>query len=94
MPKPWDAAFIDPALNLEEARCWKAAIGQLTVSLFPDRLMPEAIGFNLAYEQLAYHLLVTIHELKELKIDPYYFVLHVYVTPGLPLGLTHLWQCD
>ena len=56
--------------------------------------MPEAIGFNLAYEQLAYHLLVTIHELKELRIDPYYFVLHVYVILYLALGLTHLWQCD
>lgn len=90
MPKPWDAAFIDPALNLQEARCWKAAIAQLTVSIFPDRLMPEAIGFNLAYEQLAYHLLVTIYELKKLKIDPYYFVLHVYVCSDFPLGMANL----
>jgi len=82
MPKPWDPAFIKKELNLEEARCWKAAIAQLTISLFPDRFLPEAIGFNLAYETLPYHLLVSIKELKELKINPYYFVLHVAIDNG------------
>ncbi len=40
---------------------------------------PEIIGFNLGYEQLPLHLLLTSHELDELGIDPTYFRLHVTV---------------
>jgi len=77
MPKPWEKAFIDPSLNLQEARCWKAALAQLTISLFPDRFLPEAMGFNLAYEQTPYHLLISVKELKELRLNAYYFQLHI-----------------
>ena len=41
--------------------------------------LPELIGFNLGYEQLSLHLLITAYELNELGIDPYYFTLHVTV---------------
>ncbi|MDR9778439.1 iron-containing redox enzyme family protein, partial [Rhizobium hidalgonense] len=41
--------------------------------------LPEVIGFNLGYEQLPLHLLITSYELDELGIDPYYFSLHVTV---------------
>lgn len=41
--------------------------------------LPEVIGFNLGYEQLPLHLLITAYELNELGIDPYYFTLHVTV---------------
>lgn len=41
--------------------------------------LPEVIGFNLGYEQLPLHLLITAYELNELGIDPYYFTLHVTI---------------
>jgi hypothetical protein len=44
-----------------------------------EKFLPEVIGFNLGYEQLPLHLLITAYELKELHIDPYYFTLHITV---------------
>ncbi|KAF8543485.1 hypothetical protein BDD12DRAFT_726240, partial [Trichophaea hybrida] len=70
--------FIDSAVNPNnDARVWTAAVSQLAVSLYADELLPEILGFNMAYELLPYHLLLTIHELRELDLDPYYFLLHV-----------------
>jgi len=56
----------------------QAAI-QLALGHHADELLPEAIGFNLGYEQLPLHLLITAYELNELGIDPYYFTLHVTI---------------
>jgi len=52
---------------------------QLGLAHLADRFLPEIVGFNLGYEQLPLHLLITAYELKELGIDPYYFTLHVTV---------------
>ena len=52
---------------------------QLAMAHHADRFLPEIIGFNLGYEQLPLHLLITSYELKELGIDPYYFTLHITV---------------
>ena len=52
---------------------------QLALSLNAEEFLPEVIGFNLGYEQLPLHLLITAHELNELGIDPYYFTLHITV---------------
>ena len=52
---------------------------QLALAFHADEFLPEVIGFNLGYEQLPLHLLITAHELDELGIDPYYFTLHVTV---------------
>jgi hypothetical protein len=52
---------------------------QLALAHHADRFLPELIGFNLGYEQLPLHLLITSYELNELGIDPYYFQLHVTV---------------
>jgi hypothetical protein len=52
---------------------------QLALGHHAESFLPEVIGFNLAYEQLPLHLLITTHELEELNIDPYYFMLHVTV---------------
>jgi hypothetical protein len=52
---------------------------QLSLAYNAERFLPEVIGFNLGYEQLPLHLLITAYELKELHIDPYYFTLHVTV---------------
>ena len=52
---------------------------QLALAYNADRFLPEIIGFNLGYEQLPLHLLISAFELKELNIDPYYFTLHITV---------------
>ena len=52
---------------------------QLALGYQADRFLPEVIGYNLGYEQLPLHLLISSFELNELGIDPYYFTLHVTV---------------
>jgi hypothetical protein len=52
---------------------------QLALGHNAGRFLPEVIGFNLGYEQLPLHLLITSYELNEFGIDPYYFQLHVTV---------------
>ncbi|SFD44393.1 Iron-containing redox enzyme [Paracidovorax konjaci] len=52
---------------------------QLALAWNAEDFLPEVIGFNLGYEQLPLHLLITAYELNELGIDPYYFTLHVTV---------------
>lgn len=52
---------------------------QLSLGYNAAQYIPEVIGFNLGYEQLPLHLLITAYELNELGIDPYYFTLHVTV---------------
>ncbi len=50
---------------------------QLALAANATHYLPEIIGFNLGYEQLALHLLITAYELNEIGIDPYYFTLHI-----------------
>lgn len=64
--------------NLSDEHYLQGAI-QLSLAYNANRFLPEIIGFNLGYEQLPLHLLITAYELKELSIDPYYFTLHVTV---------------
>lgn len=52
---------------------------QLALAYNADEFLPEIIGFNLGYEQLPLHLLITAYELRELGIDPYYFTLHITI---------------
>lgn len=52
---------------------------QLALAHNADAFLPEIVGYNLGYEQLPLHLLITAYELNELGIDPYYFTLHVTV---------------
>jgi hypothetical protein len=52
---------------------------QLALAHHAHEFLPELIGFNLGYEQLPLHLLITAYELNELDIDPYYFSLHVTI---------------
>ncbi len=69
------------ALHEGSPRCWSAAIAQQCVGVLAttDEFFPEALGFNMAYETLPYHLLVTSYELRELKFDDYYFSLHITI---------------
>ncbi|MGP1716543.1 MAG: iron-containing redox enzyme family protein [Methylophilus sp.] len=64
--------------NLDENFFTQGAI-QLALAAHTDSHLPEVIGFNLGYEQLPLHLLITAYELKELNIDPYYFTLHTTI---------------
>jgi hypothetical protein len=52
---------------------------QLALGWNVGEFLPEVVGYNLGYEQLPLHLLITAYELNELGIDPYYFTLHVTV---------------
>ena len=64
--------------NLDDAHFTQGAI-QLALGHAGERFLPEVIGYNLGYEQLPLHLLITSYELNELGIDPYYFTLHITV---------------
>ncbi|KAK6339763.1 hypothetical protein TWF718_009157 [Orbilia javanica] len=73
--------FIHPRhnLHLSEPGPWKAAVAQLLISLFPHEFLPEILGFNMHFEAVTLETLQAAKELKELKIDPYYFILHVSI---------------
>ena len=60
-------------------RLYVQGLVQLALGWNAEEFLPEIAGFNLAYEQLPLHLLITAYELNELGIDPYYFTLHVTV---------------
>ncbi|MDB5854985.1 MAG: hypothetical protein JWR22_3026 [Herminiimonas sp.] len=71
---------------------------QLALAHSAEEFLPEIIGFNLGYEQLPLHLLITAYELDELGIDPTYFTLHVtvdnLVTGHARMALDALSTCD
>ena len=69
---------LNPVQDLPDALYTQGAL-QLALSLNAEEFLPEVIGFNLGYEQLPLHLLITAYELNELGIDPYYFTLHITV---------------
>ncbi|MBC7500858.1 MAG: iron-containing redox enzyme family protein [Herminiimonas sp.] len=64
--------------DIDDVHFTQGAI-QLSLAFDADHFLPELIGYNLGYEQLPLHLLITSYELNELGIDPYYFTLHVTV---------------
>ncbi len=72
---------LDPIDDLPDA-LYRQGLIQLALGCNADSFLPEIIGFNLAYEQLPLHLLITAYELNELGLDPYYFTLHVTVDNG------------
>lgn len=68
----------DFELFLDDEYYHHAAI-QLALGYAPPEFIPEIIGFNLGYEKLPLHLLITNYELKELGIDSKYFNLHITI---------------
>lgn len=68
----------DELSNLDDSLYLQGAI-QLALGHMADDYLPEVIGYNLGYEQLPLHLLISAFELEELDIDPYYFLLHVTI---------------
>lgn len=61
---------------------YRQGLIQLALGWNVEEFLPEVIGFNLSYEQLPLHLLITANELNELGLDPYYFTLHITVDNG------------
>jgi hypothetical protein len=72
---------LDPLDGLPDA-LYEQGVIQLALGWNAEEFLPEAVGFNLGYEQLPLHLLITAYELNELGLDPYYFTLHVTVDNG------------
>lgn len=66
------------SINLPDEYYHQAAV-QLALAYAPSEFIPEIAGFNLGYEQLPLHLLITNYELKELGIDPQYFNVHITI---------------
>ena len=75
-------------LELEDEYYHQPAI-QLALAYAPPEFIPEIIGFNLGYEQLPLHLLITNYELKELGINSQYFNLHITID-NMDNGHAHL----
>lgn len=69
---------LDPVDDLPDA-LYQQGLVQVALGWNAQDFLPEIVGFNLGYEQLPLHLLITAYELNELGIDPYYFTLHVTV---------------
>lgn len=65
-------------LPLADDRYLQGAL-QLALGFNTEAFLPEVIGYNLGYEQLPLHLLISAYELDELGIDPQYFRLHVTI---------------
>ena len=71
--------FGHPRHQLDELPVWKSAIAQLLISLFPSEFLPEILGFNLHFEAVSMDTLKAGKELREVGIDPYYFILHISI---------------
>ena len=73
-PRGHELAFLDWLADAQgrqpNPQQFVAAVLQLAVCSDPSAL-PELLGFNLSYEGMPYHLLVTARELRELRIDSY-----------------------
>lgn len=67
-----------PTAPLDDSLYLQGAI-QLALGTLTDEFLPEVLGYNLGYEQLPLHLLITAFELNELGIDPHYFTLHITI---------------
>lgn len=64
--------------SLEDEYFDQAAV-QMALAYAPSEYLPLVIGFNLGYEQLPLHLLITNYELAELGIDSQYFNVHITI---------------
>ncbi|OBT44200.1 hypothetical protein VE00_04813 [Pseudogymnoascus sp. WSF 3629] len=79
LPTAESLDFGHPRHQLNELSVWKSAVAQLLISLFPHEFLPEIIGFNLHFEAISMDTLKATRELKEVGIDPYYFLLHISI---------------
>ncbi|KAF7589936.1 hypothetical protein BBP40_003516 [Aspergillus hancockii] len=81
LPDPQSHGFIkSPNLEaMDDQHSWKSAVAQLLISLFPNEFLPEILGFNMHYELISLEALMAARELKELGVNPSYFLLHICI---------------
>jgi len=81
LPEGYSKDYIDPKYwnGHENSEKWEAAVAQLLISLFPDEFLPEILGFNMHYELITEDTLLANHELKEMGVNPYYFLIHIVI---------------
>ncbi|KAL1854492.1 hypothetical protein Daus18300_011413 [Diaporthe australafricana] len=63
----------------EDIEIWRSAVAQMLISLFPREFLPEILGFNLHFECLAWDTVRAARELREVRLDDYYFLLHISI---------------
>lgn len=71
--------FLDRRHGATNEKIWRSAVLQSIVSLFQESFLPEILGFNLNFERISFEMLKAMIELRELKLDPTYFMLHVCI---------------
>lgn len=74
-----DSAEFVQAGGMDEIHVWKRAVAQLLISLFPNELFPEILGFNMHFEQITLDTLQAAKELPRVGISGNYFSIHVSV---------------
>ncbi|RAL17046.1 iron-containing redox enzyme family protein [Aspergillus homomorphus CBS 101889] len=81
LPDPGSRDFIKPSFlaAMDDERSWKAVVAQLLISLLPLEFLPEVLGFNLHYELVSLEAMTAARELKDLGVDPSYFLLHICI---------------
>lgn len=79
LPRSHDLDFIADRHHLDDVSVWRSAVAQLLICLFPHDFFPEILGFNLHFETVSLETLKATRELKEVGLDPYYFILHVSI---------------
>lgn len=78
-PRHWSGEDNDAGSVEGSIGNWRAGVSQLLISLFPHDMLPEILGFNLHFEAMTLNTLRAARELKELRIDSLYFLLHVTI---------------
>ncbi|KAK2759176.1 hypothetical protein FQN54_003276 [Arachnomyces sp. PD_36] len=80
LPEAHSPEFIESKLGHEgNTETWKCAVAQLLISLFPNEFLPEILGFNMQFECLTWDTVLAARELKEVRLDDYYFLLHISI---------------
>ncbi|KAJ8123325.1 hypothetical protein ONZ43_g696 [Nemania bipapillata] len=79
LPAADSQEFVASDLGMDNVSVWRGAVAQLLMGLFSHDFLPEALGFNLFFEQVTLETLQAAHELPKLGISGYYFLLHVCI---------------
>ncbi|KAJ5916837.1 hypothetical protein N7504_000852 [Penicillium tannophilum] len=79
LPSPTTKAILHPRYKLGSLKYWRAAVAQLLVALFPQDFLPEILGFNMHFEALQLDTMQAAKELPEVRLNAYYFLLHVSI---------------
>ncbi|OAA34631.1 heme oxygenase-like, multi-helical [Metarhizium rileyi] len=81
LPEGHTLDFINLAYwdEMDNHNTWEAAVSQLLISMFPNEFLPEILGFNMHFEMVTLDTMQAAHELKDLHIDPYYFLIHITI---------------